>query len=98
MAAVSQVTSDHDRIREWTEERQGKPARATGNSKGDDCLLRIEFADYDRDAQVQDITWEEFFEEFDAEKLALMYQEDTKGGKPSRFSRLVRRETVEKCP
>ncbi|MCA9620573.1 MAG: hypothetical protein KC731_16235 [Myxococcales bacterium] len=49
-------------------------------------LLRIRFEDEDH---LEAITWPEFFEKFDAEELAFVYQEATAAGEISRFCKLV---------
>lgn len=63
---------------------------------GDTGLLRIEFPGKPRanDANLNEITWDEFFEKFDEQNLALLYQETTSGGKKSNFNKLVSRETA----
>lgn len=87
----AQVTTDHDEIRRWVEERGGHPAcvRGTGN-KGDVGLLRIDFPGYTGEQKLQPISWDEFFEKFDEQGLALLFQEKTQG-KQSRFSKLINR-------
>jgi hypothetical protein len=85
------TTTDHDAIRRWAEERGGRPATVKGTeSRGDDAgILRIDFQDPDDD--LEEISWEQFFEKFDSENLAFLYQEKTKDGSESRFFKLVRR-------
>ncbi|GAB3670249.1 hypothetical protein [Halopiger thermotolerans] len=85
----SQATTDHETIREWAEEHGGQPARVEGTGGGDDGdggLLRIDFGD--EDENLEEISWDEFFEEFEDSDLALVYEED------SRFSKLVDRDSV----
>ena len=95
MAAESKVTTDHKEIQKWAEERDGKPAQIKGTGGKDDAgLLRINFPGGKEDS-LEDITWEEFFEKFDEKNLALLYQDKTAGGKISRFSKLVSRETAD---
>src|SRR4051812_22633726 len=91
-AARSKVTSDHEEIRRWAEARDGKPAcvRGTGG-RGDTGLLRIDFPGYSGGDSLQEIPWEEFFEKFDEQGLALLYQDRTAAGEPSNFNKLVRR-------
>ena len=74
------------------EERGGRPAcvKTTGN-KGDIGLLRIDYEGYGDDSKLQPIEWEDFFEKFEEEKLAFLYQDETADGKQSRFSKLVAR-------
>jgi hypothetical protein len=93
MGAESKQTTDHDEIRNWVEERGGKPARvkSTG-SKGDGGgLLRIDYPGFSGEDSLEEITWAEFFEAFEENNLAFLYQDETKDGKKSRFSKLIDR-------
>ncbi len=92
MAGESKTTTDHDEIRTWAEARGGKPARVkdTG-SDGDPGVLRIDFPGRGEDDRLEHIPWEEWFEAFEENGLALVYQEDTADGEESRFSKLVSR-------
>jgi hypothetical protein len=87
----SKITTDHNQIRNWAEQRDGRPAcvKGTGNKK-DPGLLRINFPGYAED-NLEDISWDEFFEKFDDNNLALLYQEKTEDGKVNRFSKLIDR-------
>src|SRR3954462_2555694 len=100
--AGSKIPTDHDEIRNWAEERGGRPAtvRAThgkGHGKGDAGIIRIEFPDapHSKHDALEEISWEEFFEKFDESDLALLYQEETAGGERSNFNKLIGRETAE---
>jgi anaerobic selenocysteine-containing dehydrogenase len=55
-------------------------------------LLRIDYPGYSGEGTLQEISWEEFFEEFDNCNLAFLHQDKTEDGKESRFSKLVTRE------
>lgn len=89
----SKKTTDHDEIRHWVEERRGKPARVRGTGGVDDPgLLRIDMPDAEPDEELEPITWDTFFEKFEREHLAFVYQDKTKEGQPSRFSKLVQRD------
>lgn len=89
---TSRRTTDHDEIRKWVEERDGKPARVkTTGDKADPGLLRINFPGYGRRDTLEDISWEEFFEKFDSKKLAFLYQDTLKNGEQSRFFKFVNR-------
>ncbi|HEX7237075.1 MAG TPA: hypothetical protein VF405_08955 [Gammaproteobacteria bacterium] len=88
----SKRTTDHARIRQWVEERNGKPARVQGTGQNDDAgLLRIDFPEEHEDEELEEITWDEFFEKFDEKRLAFLYQEKTAAGEPSRFNKFVSR-------
>ena len=63
--------------------------------KGDDTgILRIDFPGYSGSGSLEEISWDEFFEKFDREKLALVYQETTARGQKSNFNKIVSRDTV----
>jgi hypothetical protein len=62
-------------------------------SKNSPGLLRIDYAGFSGEDTLEEISWEEFFDGFDKNGLAFLYQEKTSDGKTSRFSKLVDRET-----
>jgi hypothetical protein len=86
----AQVTQDHDEIRKWAEARGGKPACVRGTERGNSCLLRIDFPGGAGADQLAPMQWEEFFEQFDKNGLAFLYQD--KG--QSRFNKFVTPETA----
>ena len=95
MAAASKTTTNHDEIRNWVEERGGKPARVKDTAKaGSGGLLRIDYPGYSGEDTLETITWEEFFEAFEENNLAFLYQDETKDGKESRFSKLIERDST----
>jgi hypothetical protein len=57
-------------------------------------MLRIDFPGYSGADSLQEISWDEFFEKFDEQGLALLYQEKTKDGRQSNFNKLVSRQTA----
>lgn len=89
---MAQTTTDHDAIRKWAEKKGGKPAAVESTHSDDDAgIIRIMFPDApnsEHDALVE-ITWDEFFKEFEDRKLALIHEED------SMFSKLVSREPTD---
>lgn len=94
-AQSSKVTINHDEIRRWAEERQGRPAtvKSTGSSE-EPGLLRIDFPGGAGEDRLEPISWEDFFEKFDEKELAFVYQDTLKSGEESRFFKFVRREDV----
>lgn len=91
----SKITTNHNDIRKWAEARDGQPACVKGTGgKNDAGLLRINFPGYSEE-NLQNISWDEFFEKFDENNLAMVYQEKTEDGKVSRFSKLVNRDEQE---
>jgi hypothetical protein len=90
---ISTMTTDHDIIRKWAEERGGKPAAVKKTHKGGETgILRIDFPGYSGDESLEPISWEEFFEKFEDSQLALVFQEETESGQKSNFNKLVKRE------
>ncbi|MEA2288408.1 MAG: hypothetical protein QOD55_405 [Solirubrobacteraceae bacterium] len=86
-------TTDHDEIRRWAEERGGRPARVKGTESGadDPGILRIDFPGAGEDEKLEHIPWDEWFQKFDSEGLAFLYQDELKSGEESRFFKLVKR-------
>src|SRR5688500_8763936 len=90
--ATSHTTTDHNEIRRWVEERGGHPARVKGTEKGKTAgVLRIDYPGFSGDDRLEEISWEEFFDGFEENELAFIYQEKTSDGEISRFSKLVDR-------
>jgi hypothetical protein len=89
----SHVTTDHDEIRNWVEERGGHPAtvRRTESAGHEPGILRIDYPGYSGRESLEEISWEDFFDKFEKEKLAFLYQDETAGGDCSRFSKLIAR-------
>jgi hypothetical protein len=91
MKTESKITSDPDTIREWAEQRNGKPAHITGTGdKNDPGLLRINFPGR-KENNLEEISWEEFFDKMEKSKLEFLYQEKTATGKISRFNKIIRK-------
>jgi hypothetical protein len=90
--AEAKITTDHDEIRKWAEARGGRPAVVRGTE-----ILRLEFpkAPNADDDDLEEITWDQFFEKFDEADLALLHQEKTADGKKSNFNKLIGRETAD---
>jgi hypothetical protein len=89
-ASESKFTTDHDEIRRWVEERGGNAARVK-----DTNLLRIDYPGFSGEDTLEPLGWEEFFGIFDKNKLVFLYQEQTKDGGKSRFSKFVDRDSVQ---
>ena len=85
---MAETTTDHRTIRSWAETHKGVPAAVGRTHEGDDVgIIRIMFpkapqSEHDR---LVEISWEEFFEEFEKRKLALLYDPE------SMFSKIISR-------
>jgi hypothetical protein len=92
MASESKTTTDHDEIRSWVEEHDGKPASVKGTENGDQAgVLRIDFPGGAGEDQLEHIDWDEWFDKFESENLAFLYQERKASGEDSTFFKLVSR-------
>jgi hypothetical protein len=90
---MAEATTDHDAIRKWADSKGGRPAAVKRTHKNEDVgIIRVMFPDNPRSEHdaLTEISWDEFFAEFEKRKLALLY--DPAG----LFSKLVGRDTVEK--
>ncbi len=64
--ATAQRTTDHEEIRRWVEQNDGRPAVVEGTG-----VLRIDFGQPEQNLNALD--WEQFFEIFDRSNLAFLY-------------------------
>jgi hypothetical protein len=96
MATHGNVTTDHDFIRRWAEQRGAHPAAVKRTAKGDDPgIIRLDFPGYSGEDSLVEISWDDFFEKFDEKELAFVYQEKTADGQVSNFNKLVSRQSVD---
>ncbi len=90
---MAEATTDHETIRRWAESKGGKPAvvKRTHGQRGVG-IIRIMFpeAPQSEHEELEEISWDEFFKQFDESKLALLYEKD------SAFNKIVGRDTLEK--
>ena len=87
-------TTNHEEIRKWAEARQGHPATVKSTADEEPGILRIDFPGYSGEETLQPISWNEFFDKFDREKLAFLYQEETSDGNMSRFCKFVSQDSA----
>lgn len=89
----SHTTIDHDEIRQWAEEKGGRPATVKNTERGGEHagILRINFPGSSADDSLEDIDWDTFFNKFEESRLAFVYEDETAEGAESRFGKFVRR-------
>ncbi len=87
---ASKVTIDHDEIRRWADKRKGKPAIVRGTG-----IIRLDFPGFSGADTLQPISWDQWFDRFDASNLALVLEESTARRQQSNFNKLIGRETVD---
>jgi hypothetical protein len=93
MAATTHVTTDHEEIRRWAESHGGRPA-AVKRTHGDRSvgIIRLMFPNqpHSEHGELEEISWDEFFRQFEEAKLALLHDEK------SLFNKIIGRDTAEK--
>ena len=89
-SAGSRTTTDHEEIQRWIQDRGGTPTRVEGTN-----LLRVDYPGFSGEQTLEPLDWNEFFRIFDENNLAFLYQENTKDGEESRFSKFVDRDSVD---
>lgn len=90
---MAETTTDHETIRSWAERHKGVPAAVGAtHAQGDTGIIRIMFpkAPQSEHGALVEISWEEFFAEFEQKKLALLFEPD------SMFSKLISRSSTSK--
>ena len=86
------MTTDHETIRHWAEEREGQPATVAATGGDEEAgVLRLDFPGYSGKGELEPISWDEWFEKFDENELGFLYQDKMRGGQESRFFKLVKR-------
>lgn len=89
----SNTTTDHSKIKKWIESRNGVPAKISNTGSENDGLLRVHYPEASKnDDSFDEISWDEFFEIFDKNNLAFLYQDEKKDGEESTFSKFVAKE------
>jgi hemerythrin superfamily protein len=90
--ATAKATIDHDTIKRWVEEHGGCPAHVKRSaSKNDAGILRIDFPGYSGRQSLEQLSWDEFFDAFEENELAFLYQDE----EGSRFSKFVSRDSAD---
>ncbi len=91
MSDNAKITTNHDEIKKWIEERNGKPSVVSATKGDGGGILRIDFPGYSGEDSLEEIDWNRFFEIFDDKNLAFLYQENLKSGEESRFVKFIDR-------
>ncbi len=83
----SLVTTHHEVIRQWADERDALPATVEGTEHGDHLgVLRFDLGG--DDDKLRHVSWEEWFKTFDERGLNFIYQEQRSDGSQSNFFQL----------
>lgn len=95
MAGRAKRTTDHETIKRWIEERGGSPATVKSTKEDSEPgMLRVDYPGYSGEESLEPISWDAFFQAFEKNQLAFLYQ-DAKNGEVSRFSKFVSRSEAE---
>ena len=90
---MSRTLTDHDEIRAWAEKHGAVPAAVDRTHEDDDVgIIRLMFpkAKQSEHGSLVEISWEDFFQQFDESGLALIVDEK------SNFNKFVGRDTAER--
>lgn len=87
----TETTTDHETVREWVESRGSTAAQVLEPSGDDPGTLAIVPEDAEDDS-VEKISWDDFFEIFEDEELAFVYQEDKDDPEEQWFCKFVDRD------
>ncbi|MEC5181511.1 hypothetical protein [Arthrobacter sp. CG_A4] len=92
MTSKTSTTTNHDEIREWVEQNGGKPAGVKATAEGQDPgVLQALFPGGAGEESLEQISWENWFEKFEKNKLAFLYQTEKANGGPSTFFKVINR-------
>ena len=84
------ITIDHAMIRAWAERRGARPS----TDEGDERPWPLVFDSGSPDAGLREISWDEFFAEFERADLAFVCRAEGEAGEPDDFHEFVVRSTV----
>ncbi|WP_421761964.1 hypothetical protein [Devosia sp.] len=86
---MTQILTQHDEIRQWAIARTGNPALGDAPATGARPILRIVFGQEalnagenqygDRVGGLDLVGWDDWFQEFDSQKLGLLVEEEKPG-------------------
>ena len=82
-------TTNHKEIKDWADKQGAVPAviKGTENDGSGEGVLRMHFPKQsNNNSNFEEISWDEFFKEFDKNNLALLHEPDGK------FSKFVSRD------
>lgn len=90
-AGQTLVTTNHETIMRWAEEREATPATVPG-TEHDEYLgvLRFDFPG-DGGDRLREVSWADWFDTFDNRDLEFLYQQRGGGGEESNFFTLRQR-------
>jgi hypothetical protein len=94
--STANQTHDHQTIKNWVAQRKGVPARVKGTESGDQGVLRVHFPEFSKSDNLEEISWEGFFNDFDQENLDFLYQDKKENGETSTFHKFVTRQSSDR--
>ena len=89
---ADRMTTDREEIRRWVEAHGGTPATVRGTGDSDAGVLRIDFPGGAGEESLEPISWDEWFQKFEENRLAFLYQDEKASGEDSTFFKLVSRD------
>lgn len=86
-------TTIHAEVVDWARNRNGKPVRIPKNNPHEPGLgpIKILFPE-DKESGYEEITWDEFLQDFENKQLMMVYKENTEEGTQSHFYTFEKRQ------
>ena len=94
--ALTKITTDHGEMRKWVKERKGHPIHLKGMLDADEIPISIKLPHSTMEGS--EITWDEFFKQFDDRNLAFEYEERNEEGELSLFFKLIKQQLLQVQP
>jgi hypothetical protein len=92
MAQQLKVTTDHKQIKQWVEDHDGRPAMVIGpGTQMGGGAVNIFFPDHGKNDQLEEITWNEFFDRFEENDLEFLYKDEATSDGESRYFKIIER-------
>ncbi|HEV7896246.1 MAG TPA: hypothetical protein VGP31_00150 [Planosporangium sp.] len=83
------VTTNHEVIKRWAEERGAVPATVKGTEHEDRLgVLTFDFPPLGDNERLRPVSWDEWFNTFDRRELNFIFQQKLADGRQSNFFRL----------
>ncbi|WP_440006977.1 hypothetical protein [Halomicrococcus sp. SG-WS-1] len=93
-AVESKITTDRETIRNWADERNLEPVRRTTAGTEEPSVRLVHDAETGRSGH-EEVSWDEFFDRFEDEQLAFMYQEFDSVDDEVEFAEVIDRTSID---
>lgn len=96
MSSKWRALVNHEEIRRWARERGAEPSTVRRTEEDDNAsIIRLDFPGLSVQGLLEEISWDEWFRDFDENDLALIVEDEIANGHSRNFYKLVARESLE---